>query len=30
MAAIQVERFLDDLPSEAQLSCQKGICQPAS
>jgi len=30
MAAVQVERFLDDLPSEAQLSCQKGICQPAS
>jgi len=30
MAAIQVERFLDDLPSEVQLSCQKGICQPAS
>jgi thioredoxin reductase (NADPH) len=28
MAAIQVERFLDDLPSEAQLSCQKGICKP--
>ncbi|NJC87228.1 MAG: thioredoxin-disulfide reductase [Desulfuromonas sp.] len=26
MAAIQAERFLDDLPSEAQLSCQKGIC----
>jgi thioredoxin reductase (NADPH) len=30
MAAVQVERFLDDLPSEAQLSCQKGVCQPAS
>ena len=30
MAAVQVERFLDDLPSEAQLSCQKGLCQPAS
>ena len=30
MAAIQAERFLDDLPSEAQLSCQKGICQPKS
>jgi thioredoxin reductase (NADPH) len=30
MAAIQVERFLDDLPSEAQLSCQRGLCQPAS
>ncbi len=28
MAAIQVERFLDDLPSEAQLSCQGGICRP--
>jgi thioredoxin reductase (NADPH) len=28
MAAIQVERFLDDLPSEAQLSCQGGICKP--
>jgi len=28
MAAIQVERFLDDLPSEAQLSCQEGLCQP--
>jgi thioredoxin reductase (NADPH) len=27
MAAIQAERFLDDLPSEAQLSCQKGICK---
>lgn len=26
MAAIQAERFLDDLPSEAQLSCRKGIC----
>jgi len=28
MAAIQAERFLDDLPSEAQLSCQQGICKP--
>jgi thioredoxin reductase (NADPH) len=28
MAAIQAERFLDDLPSEAQLSCQQGVCQP--
>jgi thioredoxin reductase (NADPH) len=28
MAAIQAERFLDDLPSEAQLSCQKGVCRP--
>jgi len=27
MAAIQAERFLDDLPSEAQLSCQQGICK---
>jgi hypothetical protein len=27
MAAIQAERFLDDLPSEAQLSCQHGICK---
>ena len=26
MAAIQVERFLDDLPSEAQLTCQQGVC----
>ena len=26
MAAIQTERFLDDLPSEAQLSCQQGVC----
>jgi thioredoxin reductase (NADPH) len=26
MAAIQAERFLDDLPSEAQLSCQQGVC----
>jgi len=29
MAAIQAERFLDDLPSEAQLSCRQGICKPA-
>jgi thioredoxin reductase (NADPH) len=28
MAAIQAERFLDDLPSEAQLSCQQGVCRP--
>jgi thioredoxin reductase (NADPH) len=28
MAAIQAERFLDDLPSEVQLSCQQGICKP--
>jgi thioredoxin reductase (NADPH) len=27
MAAIQAERFLDDLPSEAQLTCQKGVCK---
>jgi len=27
MAAIQVERYLDDLPSEAQLTCQKGVCK---
>ncbi|TLM67327.1 MAG: thioredoxin-disulfide reductase [Deltaproteobacteria bacterium] len=27
MAAIQAERFLDDLPSEAQLNCQRGICK---
>ena len=27
MAAIQAARFLDDLPSEAQLSCQKGVCR---
>ena len=27
MAAIQVERYLDDLPSEAQLTCQKGMCK---
>jgi thioredoxin reductase (NADPH) len=26
MAAIQAERFLDDLPYDANLSCQKGIC----
>jgi thioredoxin reductase (NADPH) len=26
MAAIQAERFLDDLPSEAQLSCHQGVC----
>ena len=29
MAAIQAERFLDDLPSEAQLNCQQGICTPS-
>lgn len=26
MAAIQAERFLDDLPYDPNLSCQKGIC----
>jgi thioredoxin reductase (NADPH) len=26
MAAIQAERFLDDLPSEAQLICRQGVC----
>ena len=28
MAAIQAERFLDDLPYDPNLSCQKGVCQP--
>jgi len=28
MAAIQSERFLDDLPYDASLSCKKGICMP--
>ena len=28
MAAIQAERFLDDLPYDPSLSCQKGICMP--
>ncbi len=28
MAAIQAERFLDDLPYDPSLSCQKGICKP--
>ncbi len=28
MAAIQAERFLDDLPYDPNLSCQKGICMP--
>ncbi len=27
MAAIQAERFLDDLPYDSNLSCQKGICK---
>jgi len=27
MAAIQAERFLDDLPYDPSLSCQKGICR---
>ena len=27
MAAIQAERFLDDLPYDPRLSCQKGICK---
>lgn len=26
MAAIQAERFLDDLPYDSELSCQKGAC----
>jgi thioredoxin reductase (NADPH) len=30
MAAIQAERFLDDLPYDPSLSCQKGICRPKS
>lgn len=28
MAAIQAERFLDDLPYDPSLSCKKGICMP--
>lgn len=28
MAAIQAERFLDDLPYDPALSCKKGICMP--
>ena len=28
MAAIQAERFLDDLPYDPNLSCQKGVCRP--
>ena len=30
MAAIQAERFLDDLPYDPSLSCQKGICKVKS
>ena len=30
MAAIQAERFLDDLPSDPNLSCKKGACKPKS
>jgi len=30
MAAIQSERFLDDLPYDPSLSCKKGICMPES
>ena len=30
MAAIQAERFLDDLPYDPSLSCQKGICKTKS
>lgn len=28
MAAIQAERFLDDLPYDPNLACQKGVCKP--
>lgn len=28
MAAIQAERFLDDLPYDPELSCKKGVCKP--
>jgi thioredoxin reductase (NADPH) len=28
MAAIQAERYLDDLPYEAALTCQQGLCRP--
>ena len=28
MAAFQAERFLDDLPYNPNLSCQKGKCMP--
>ena len=27
MAAIQVERYLDDLPYDPNLSCQQGVCR---
>jgi thioredoxin reductase (NADPH) len=30
MAAIQAERFLDDLPYDPNLSCQKGVCKTKS
>lgn len=30
MAAIQAERFLDDLPYDPTLSCKKGICKTKS
>ncbi len=30
MAAIQAERFLDDLPYDPSLSCKKGVCKPKS
>ncbi len=29
MAAIQAERYLDDLPYDPNLSCQKGVCREA-
>ncbi len=28
MAAIQAERFLDDLPYESKFSCKRGVCHP--
>lgn len=28
MAAIQAERFLDDLPYDSEFSCKKGVCKP--
>jgi len=28
MAAIQAERYLDDLPYDPSLTCQKGVCRP--
>lgn len=30
MAAIQAERFLDDLPYDPNLACQKGVCKTKS